>query len=358
MTQNQRNIRYSLLELAVVSKGSTPAQTFQHSLELAQKAEEWGYTRFWLAEHHNAISIASSAPAILIGHIAQGTQKIRVGSGGIMLPNHSPLVVAEQFGTLGALYPHRIDLGLGRAPGTDPDTAQAIRSDRMHSVLKFPEEISQIQQYFSPDNVDATVRAPVAEGVDVPLYVLGSSTDSAHLAAKKGLPYAFASHFAPSQLLEALDIYHREFQPSEVLQTPYAIAGLNVIIADTQQEAEKQATSLIQMFYGILTGQRDYLQEPVEMTRDLRTLWQHPSVQRMLKFTFIGTQETVRQQTEAFLAQTGVNELMVVSNLYHPQDRMYSYRLFSEVMQTINGQQAPLLNQPEQSAATKQSTLR
>ncbi|HYK56626.1 MAG TPA: MsnO8 family LLM class oxidoreductase, partial [Flavisolibacter sp.] len=191
MTPNKDQIPYSLLELAVISNGKTVAETFETSLDLAQQAEGFGYSRFWLAEHHNAISIASSATAVLIGYIAGGTKKIRVGSGGIMLPNHSPLIVAEQFGTLGTLYPNRIDLGLGRAPGTDQVTAQAIRSDRMQSVYKFPEEIQQIQQYFSPDNASAKVRVPMAEGVEVPIYVLGSSTDSEHLAAKLGLPYAF-----------------------------------------------------------------------------------------------------------------------------------------------------------------------
>src|SRR5690606_23711768 len=202
----RRNILYSILELSFVTKGSNPSESFTKSLNLAQQAENFGYTRFWLAEHHNAISIASSATAVLIGHIAGGTKKIRVGSGGIMLPNHSPLIVAEQFGTLGRLYPNRIDLGLGRAPGTDPETAHAIRPDRMHSVYKFPEEIGEIIEYFSEDN-DSKVRAPIAEGVDVPLYILGSSTDSARVAAKLGLPYAFASHFATTYLFEALNIY-------------------------------------------------------------------------------------------------------------------------------------------------------
>lgn len=335
MTMNRKNIAYSLLELALVSQGSTPADTYQSSLELAQKAEEWGYTRFWLAEHHNAISIASSAPVILIGHIAQGTKKIRVGSGGVMLPNHSPLIVAEQFGTLGTLYPNRIDLGLGRAPGTDQATAHAIRSERMHSVYKFPEEISDIQQYFAEDNTASKVRAPVAEGVHVPLYILGSSTDSAHVAAKKGLPYAFASHFASAHLLEALSIYYNEFQPSSFLQAPYTIAGINVIAADTNQEAERQATSLIQMIYGILTGKTGYLQAPTEMTPELQALWEHPSVQQMLKYTFIGNREAVQKQTEDFLAQTHVNELMVASNMYDPQARLNSYQLFAQVMQAI-----------------------
>src|SRR5690606_37297422 len=233
MKPTSKNIPYSLLELDFVSKGSTPAETFKNSLKLAQKAEEFGYTRFWLAEHHNTISIASSATSVLIGHIAGGTKTIRVGSGGIMLPNHSPLIVAEQFGTLGALYPNRIDLGLGRAPGTDPATAQAIRADRMQATYQFPEEVSKIQQYFSKENSVSKIRASVAEGIDVPIYILGSSTDSAYLAAKKGLPYAFASHFSTAQLFNAIAIYKANFQPSKFLKEPYIIAGINVIVADT-----------------------------------------------------------------------------------------------------------------------------
>ncbi|KAA9325608.1 LLM class flavin-dependent oxidoreductase [Adhaeribacter soli] len=338
MTPNKDQIPYSLLELAIISNGKTVAETFETSLDLARKAEELGYSRFWLAEHHNAISIASSATAVLIGYIAGGTKLIRVGSGGIMLPNHSPLIVAEQFGTLGTLYPNRIDLGLGRAPGTDQVTAQAIRSDRMQSVYKFPEEIQQIQQYFSPDNASAKVRVPMAEGVEVPIYVLGSSTDSAHLAAKLGLPYAFASHFATTHLFEALQIYYNEFQPSEFLQEPYSIACINVIAADTDAEAERLSTSLLWMFVSVLTGRSEYLREPTEMSADIKELWNNPSVQQMLKYTFVGNKATVKQKTREFLTKTGVNELMVVSNLYAHEDRVKSYRIFAEIMQEISAE--------------------
>ena len=334
MTTIQNSIPYSILELASVAQGNTIRQTFKNSLDLAQKAEEWGYHRFWLAEHHNMISIASSATAVLIGYIAGGTKKIRVGSGGIMLPNHAPLLVAEQFGTLGTLYPKRIDLGLGRAPGTDQVTAQAIRPDRMHSVYQFPEEISQIQQYFS-DNRGAKVRAIVAEGVEVPIYILGSSTDSAHVAAKKGLPYAFASHFAPALLFEALDIYYNQFQPSEFLKEPYAIAGINVIAAENDQKAETISTSMIRMILGVLTGKIDYMQEPMELTLELRMISRDPAFQRMLKYAFVGSKETVKQQTEDFLKKTGVNELIVASHIYHHEDRLNSYRIFSEIMNEL-----------------------
>jgi luciferase family oxidoreductase group 1 len=336
MTFTQNPIPYSILELASVASGDTPADTFKYSVDLARKAEEMGYYRFWLAEHHNMVSIASSATAVLISHIAGATKTIRVGSGGIMLPNHSPLIVAEQFGTLGSLFPGRIDLGLGRAPGTDQVTAQAIRSDRMHSVYKFPEEVQQIQQYFSADNAGAKVRATVAEGVDVPVYILGSSTDSAHLAARQGLPYAFASHFAPALLFEALNIYYNEFQPSDNLPEPYSIACINVIAADTDQEAERMSTTLIRLMIGVLTGQMDYMQAPVDMTPQLRQIAQDPAFQRMLKYAFVGSKETVKQKTEDFLKQTGVNEVMVASHIYSHEARVHSYRLFSEIMQDLH----------------------
>jgi luciferase family oxidoreductase group 1 len=336
MEESIRGVRYSILDLALISEGSTTAETLQRSLVLAQHAEELGYHRYWLAEHHNSVSIASSATSVLIGYIAGGTKKIRVGSGGIMLPNHSPLIVAEQFGTLGSLYPNRIDLGLGRAPGTDQETAFAIRSDRMNSVYKFPEEIQKIQQFFSNNNSDAKVRANVAEGVDVPIYILGSSTDSAHLAAKKGLPYAFASHFATAQLFEALNIYHNEFQPSEFLQEPYAMAGINVVIADDDDEAERFSTTYIRGIIGILTGQRKRLQIPTAMTPDLLEAKKHPAVQQMLKYSFVGNKNTVKQKTEEFIAQTQVKELIAVTNIYDAEDRVKSYQVFAEIMKEIN----------------------
>ena len=330
-----KNIPFSILELASVGRGITTQETFRKSLDLAQKAEEYGYNRFWLAEHHNMISIASSATVVLMSYIAGGTNKIRVGSGGIMLPNHSPLIVAEQFGTLGSLYPERIDMGLGRAPGTDQATAHAIRSDRMQAVYKFPEEINKIQQYFSPHNSESKVRATVAEGVNVPIYILGSSTDSASLAAEKGLPYVFASHFAPTHLFDALNIYYNKFQPSENLQKPYTIAGLNVIAADTDEEAEKISTTMIRMMLGVMTGNIDYMQEPIEMTEELREVASHPALQQMLKYSFVGSKETVKKKVEEFLSKTGVNELMVASHIFHHEDRLKSYRLLSEIMKGI-----------------------
>lgn len=334
MKLNQE-IPYSLLELATVGEGISIKQTFDNSLDLAQKAEEYGYKRFWLAEHHNSISIASSATAVLIGYIAGGTKKIRVGSGGIMLPNHSPLIVAEQFGTLGSLYPNRIDLGLGRAPGTDQLTAHAIRSDRMQSVYRFPEEIEKIQAYFSKENNQSKVRANVAEGVEMPIYVLGSSTDSAHLAASKGLPYVFASHFATTHLFEALKIYRDEFQASEVLKEPYAIAAVNVMLADTTEEAEDISTSSIRMMLGVMTGNMGYLQPAIRMNQELREVKAHPAMQQMLKYSFVGDKKRVKAQTVDFLEKTGVDELMVVSHIYDHEHRLHSFRLFSEIMKSI-----------------------
>lgn len=335
---NSEPILYSILELATVSAGSTASDSFKNVLGLAQKAERVGYHRMWLAEHHNMISIASSATSVLIGYIAAGTEKLRVGSGGIMLPNHSPLIVAEQFATLATLYPDRIDLGLGRAPGTDQITAQAIRSDRMQSVYQFPEEIEKIQMYFSSKNADAKVRVPFAEGLDVPLYILGSSTDSAHVAAAKGLPYAFASHFAPAQLNEAFSIYHNSFTPSDQLEKPYTIACINVIAAETDEEAEKLATSLLQVVIGIMSGNREYMQPPIEPNAETRSLFQHPGLQRMLQYAFIGSKETVKRKTKEFIESTGVDEVMAVSHIYDPNYRINSFRIFGEVMQEINAE--------------------
>lgn len=336
METTNKKIAYSILELAIVSEGVTIAQTFKNSVDLAQKAEQMGYERLWLAEHHNMIHVASVATPILIGHIAENTKTIRVGSGGIMLPNHSPLIVAEQFGTLGTLYPGRIDMGLGRAPGTDQLTAHAIRSDRMQSVHNFPGEIEQIQEYFSNDNEWAKVRAVVAEGVDVPLYILGSSLDSAHLAAKMGLPYAFASHFATGLLHDALYIYRKEFQPSAYLDKPYTIAGINVVAADTDDAAERNFTSLIRMFLGILTGKREALQPPMEMTDELMMIQHNPAVRDMLKYSFVGRKEAVAKQLDKFLTETGVDELMVVSNMHGHDDRIKSYGIVSDVINERN----------------------
>lgn len=332
----KNSVSYSILELAIVSEGSTFKQTLNNSVTLAKVAEELDYKRYWFAEHHNSESVGSSATSILIGYVAENTKKIRVGSGGIMLPNHSPLIIAEQFGTLAHLYPDRIDLGLGRAPGTDTLTAQAIRIDFMKAAHSFPAEVEKIENYFSKENKTSKVRAAIAEGTDVPIYILGSSTDSAHLAAAKGLPYAFASHFASTHLVNALNIYRHEFKPSEFLQNPYTIAGVNVVIADTEEEAERIYTSLIRMFFGVLTGNSQPLHPPTEMTQDLRDIVQHPSLHQMLKYSFVGTKETVKTQLQDFITETNVDELIMVSTIYSIEDRIKSTRLFAEVMIEIN----------------------
>jgi luciferase family oxidoreductase group 1 len=332
-----KEIAYSILDLAVVSKGKSFRQTFDDSVAIAQLAESSGYKRYWLAEHHNMDAIGSSATSILIGKIAEATQNIRVGSGGIMLPNHSPLIIAEQFGTLGTLYPNRIDLGLGRAPGTDQATASAIRSDFYEAAMQFPSEVQKIQTYFSVNNKHQNVRANVAEGVDVPLYVLGSSTTSAYLAAEKGLPYAFASHFSSAQLMEALKIYKTQFQPSDVLDKPYSIAGLSIIIADTDEEAEFLSTSYYERVIGILTGNRSPLGPPFEVSNEFRSIIQQPAVQQMTKYAFIGSKETVKRKIKSFIENTGVDELIAVTNVFDFEDRRKSVSLFAEIMKELNG---------------------
>ncbi|MBP0902371.1 LLM class flavin-dependent oxidoreductase [Mariniflexile gromovii] len=333
---NTQHINYSILDLALVSQGHSLTQTYKDVLKLAQHAERFGYTRYWLAEHHNAPNIGSSATSVLIGYVAEGTKTLRIGSGGIMLPNHSPLIIAEQFGTLAWLYPNRIDLGLGRAPGTDRETAEAIRSDFMHAAYRFPDELEKIETYFSLENSVSKVRATVAEGAEVLIYILGSSTDSAHLAAKKGLPYAFASHFATTHLWEALDIYRKEFKPSPKLEHPYIMAGVNVIIADSDEEAQRLYTSLIRMIIGIFTGKRDFVQPPTSMTQELRETLQHPQIQQMLKYSFVGSKATVKAQVKEFLEQTQADELIAVANIYNVDDRIRSYELFAEIMRELN----------------------
>lgn len=333
---NKKNTAYSYLELAMVSQGNTYQQTLHESLEMAKETEARGYKRIWFAEHHNAENIGSSATSILMGYAAENTKTIRVGSGGIMLPNHSPLIIAEQFGTLAHLYPDRIDLGLGRAPGTDALTAQAIRSDFYQAARSFPDEIKKIQTYFSSDNKYSKVRAPIAEGANVPLYILGSSTDSAHLAAKEGFPYAFASHFATAQLHNALKIYWDEFQPSKALAQPYSIAGINVFVADSDEEANRIFTTQIRMIVSALTSGKGVMHPPAEMTEEIQDLLQHPSVHQMLRYSFVGSKETVKKQMEEFLNETRVDEVMVVSSTFYLEDRLKSIRLFAEIMGEIN----------------------
>lgn len=324
------NIPRSVLDLAPVRQGKTAADTFRESLALAQAAERMGYNRYWLAEHHNMASVASSATVVLIGHIAGGTSSIRVGSGGIMLPNHAPLVVAEQFGTLASLYPGRIDMGLGRAPGTDPQTAAALR--RGGSGGDFVRDIQELRTYLSAENSSNRVRAIPGEGLDIPVWILGSSTDSAMLAAALGLPYAFASHFAPGQFRTAIELYRRNFRPSPDLDRPYVMAGINVIAASGDAEAERVASSFYQLAVGIITGKRQALQPPVD---NMGALWneaEEAAVRQMMAYSFIGGPEKVARELGNFVSQTGVDELMVVSHIYEPEARQQSYNLLAQLM--------------------------
>lgn len=321
-------IPLSVLELALVTEGHTATESLKNALDLAQKTERLGYSRFWLAEHHNMRGVASSATSILIGYIAGGTSSIRVGSGGIMLPNHAPLIIAEQFGTLATLYPNRIDLGLGRAPGTDQLTIQALRRDR-YAAMEFPQNVKELQTYFSVENRTASVRAFPGEGLDIPIWILGSSTDSAYLAASMGLPYAFASHFAPAHLHAALRIYHENFVPSAHLSAPYTMACVNVIAADTNEEAQRLGTSIKEQFLGILTGKRELLQAP-NPDKEWDPL-EEAALEQMIAYTFVGGPEKVKAELQAFIDKTQVDELMIASAIYDHEARVKSYEILKSI---------------------------
>lgn len=324
-------IPYSFLDLAIVSEGDTIEQTLKKSVEFAQLAEKNNYTRYWFAEHHNMKSVASSATSVLIGHIAAKTEKIRVGSGGIMLPNHSPLVIAEHFGTLASLFPNRIDLGLGRAPGTDQMTASALNFSFHDNVRRFPENVQKIQNYLCNTDENTMVRAFPGEGEDVPMWILGSSTDSAYLASELGLPYAFASHFAPAQILPAFDIYkHNCIQAGKV---PYKMACVNIIIAETDEEAEFLATSLYMKFLGLIRNSRSYLPAPVKQM-DWEPM-EEDYVKNMAACTFIGTKDSVKPKLKQFIQQLDLQEIMATSSIYDKEAKMYSMQAFAEVMQEL-----------------------
>ena len=325
-------IPLSILDLAVVTEGSSARVAIQNSRLLAQKAEALGYHRFWMAEHHNMENIASSATSVLLGHIADATEKIRVGSGGIMLPNHSPLIIAEQFGTLATIYPGRVDLGLGRAPGTDQITANAIRPDRMQQVQQFPQIVQQLQKYLSKDNSTSKVRAFPGEGTEVPIWILGSSTNSAFVAAELGLPYAFASHFAPQHLFPALRIYRERFKPSDQLNQPRFMPCVNVIVADTDEEAEYLSTSMLQMFMGVVTGDRSPMKPPVDSMEGIWNEHTQYAVNQMLACSFIGSAESVKEELANFLDQTKADELMVSTYIFDHNQRVKSYKLLANVM--------------------------
>lgn len=325
-------IPYSFLDLAIVSEGSSIPETLQNSVELAQTAEKLGFTRYWFAEHHNMPSVASSATSVLIGHIASKTEKMRIGSGGIMLPNHSPLVIAEHFGTLASLFPNRIDLGLGRAPGTDQLTAAALNPNFHDNVRRFPENVIKLQQYFSSRNANAQVRAIPGEGTDIPIWILGSSTDSAYVASEFGLPYAFASHFAPAQMIPAFDIYKHNCTAKQVKS--YKMACVNMVLADTVEEAEFIASSIYLKFLGLVRNQRSYLPPPVHEI-DWEPM-EEAYVKNMASCTFVGTKETVKPQLKEFINRLGLDEIMITSSIYKHADKLKSMQLFTDMMVELN----------------------
>lgn len=320
-------LKLSALELATVTKGSGAREAIDRAVEVAQHIEALGYERLWLAEHHNMEHIASSATAVLIGHIAEKTQSMRIGSGGIMLPNHSPLVVAEQFGTLETMYPGRIDLGLGRAPGTDQITAMALRRNNLNTSFYFKDDIQALQGYFENNDPSVKVRAFPGEGLDIPIYILGSSTDSAHLAAELGLPYAFAAHFAPAMFTQAAELYRKNFKASKYLSEPYFIACVNIIAADTTEEAYHLSTSLYNMFAGILTNHRRPLSPPTEKVIYDGIPEIEKAVFGMTACTFIGDQEDIEHDVSTFIKQYKVDELMTTNYIYDQQKRLESFTI-------------------------------
>ena len=332
-----KNLEISVLDLAPVKQNKTLNDTFNDSLSLAKTVEKLNYKRFWLAEHHNMASIASSATSVLIGFIANGTEKIRVGSGGIMLPNHSSLVIAEQFGTLESLFPGRIDLGVGRAPGTDGITAKALGRNPMNINQHFPQQIQELQRYFSVENSKSAVRAIPGEGCDIPIYILGSSTDSAWLAAKMGLPYAFAGHFAPDMMATAFEIYRTNYEPSEEFPKPYIIACVNGIAAETDEEAKKLATTLYQAFTNIIRDDRKPFSPPVEDIDDYWNSMEKAHVLRMLRYSFIGSPASLKNQISEFQSYFEVDELMITSHIYEHEAKLKSYEILRNVVDELNG---------------------
>lgn len=334
MAKQLAGVPVSVLDLAPIVAGDTLTDSFRKSLELAKAAEKCGYYRYWFAEHHNMENIASAATSILIGYIAGGTSRIRAGSGGVMLPNHAPLIIAEQFGTLETLYPGRIDLGLGRAPGADPLTSAALRRNLKGSVDNFPQDVMELMAYLAPRDATARVRAIPGEGTQVPIWLLGSSTYSAQVAAALALPFAFASHFAPTYLYEALQLYRKQFTPSSQMAQPYTMACVNAIVADTDEEAKHLATSFYMLAMGIVTGKRKPLQPPVETLDDIWNEYEKASVMQMMQFSFIGSVATVKEQLQSFVNTTNIDELMVASYIYDHAAKIKSYQLLAPFFKT------------------------
>jgi luciferase family oxidoreductase group 1 len=325
------DLSYSMLDLVAVREGGTVADALAIALRTAQHAERLGFVRYWLAEHHNMPGIASSATAVLVGHIAGGTRHIRVGSGGVMLPNHAPLVVAEAFGTLGELYPGRIDLGLGRAPGTDPLTMRALRRDRPETVDDFPREVAELQALLGDPQPGQRLIANPGAGTRVPIWLLGSSLFSAQLAAERGLPYAFASHFAPALLMQAIDVYRRHFKPSPSLAKPYLIIGVPLVAAPTDAEAVYLASSVFQRVLGILTGKRGKLPAPREGLMESLSPREREAIADFLACAVIGGPQAVREGLQALAKQTGCDEMMFVCDVFDPTLRLRALDIAAEV---------------------------
>jgi luciferase family oxidoreductase group 1 len=323
-------IPFSVLDLSPIAEGSDAAQSFRNTLDLAQHAERWGFHRYWLAEHHGMPGIASAATAVLIGHVAAGTSRIRVGAGGIMLPNHAPLVIAEQFGTLESLFPGRIDLGLGRAPGSDHTTARALRRNLMSDADQFPQDVVELMDYFLPQQKRQVLAVPGA-GLNVAVWILGSSLFGAQLAAAFGLPYAFASHFAPAHMMQAIDIYRATFRPSAHLDKPYVMLGFNVFAADTDDEAQFLATSMQQAFVALRSGRPSRLQPPVRGYLDLVDEAERALLEQVLSCTAIGSPATVAAQLREFIARTGADELMITSQIFDHAARRRSYEITADI---------------------------
>ena len=329
------SVPYSILDISPIPQGFTAADALHNSLDVAQHAERWGYTRYWLAEHHNMTGNASSATAVVIGHIAAGTSKIRVGSGGIMLPNHAPLVVAEQFGTLASLFPGRIDLGLGRAPGTDQMTARALRRDLLGSDDRFPQDVRELQHYFGPIQEGQSVRAIPGADTEVPIWILGSSLYGAQLAAHFGLPYAFASHFAPEQLLDAMQTYRNLFKPSDKLASPYAAFVMNVVAADTDEEAQHLFTTLQQNVIRMRRNTRGQLPPPIESLDDFCEPYEKVTAMHALQCSAIGSIETVKKEMQRWMDLTGANEVIVTGQIFDHQARLRSFEIAAEAAHSL-----------------------
>jgi len=323
-------IPFSVLDLSPIPQGSTASDSFRNTLDLARHAEAWGYNRYWLAEHHNMPGIASAATAVVIGHVAGGTKTIRVGSGGIMLPNHAPLVIAEQFGTLASLYPGRIDLGLGRAPGTDQRTAQALRRNLASSGDSFPQDVLELQALLGPVQPGQVVRAVPGAGTNVPLWLLGSSLYSAQLAAMLGLPFAFASHFAPEMMMQAVEIYRTRFQPSDQLDRPHAMVGVNVVAAETDAEARRIFTSAQQQFVNLRRGTPGQLPPPIDDIDDYASPMERAGIDQALACAVVGAPETVRRGLSAFIDRTGADELIIAGHIYDHVARLRSYEIAAD----------------------------